>query len=125
MTITIGVNANYQSLVGKTLSTQAELLSKLKVAIVDIDLSSESYVTGGIVTNLSLDGRLTSILAVEVLEVSTGDKVEYVSGAGDAASLGLLKIYQTGSLDAPLNEKTNSESTTLTCKLRVFGFTSL
>jgi len=121
MATTTVVNPLYQSICGKTLSTQAELLSKLKVAIVDVS-TDVNYVTGGFVVDLSMGSRLDTIIACEVLEVSTGDKLEYVPSAGNVASTGKLKIYQTGALDAPLNEKDNAEATSLTCKCRIFGF---
>ena len=123
MTIVIAVNSTYQSIVGKTLSTQAELLSKLKVAIVDVTFTTESYTTGGETIDLTLDGRLDTIIAWEVLEVSTGNVGQYIPAAGGDAATGKLKLYETGALSAPLDEVDSAESITLTCKLRVFGFT--
>ena len=122
MTIAIAVNSDYQSIVGKTLSTQAELLSKLKVAIVDITLTTETYTTGGETIDLTLGKRLTTIIACEVLEVSTGHVGQYVPAALGAAATGKLKLYYAGTAGATLDEVTSSESTTLTCKVRVYGF---
>lgn len=124
MAITVAVDPTYESIVGKTLSTQAELLSKLKVAIVNVTLSAESYTTGGETLDLSLDGRLDTILACEVLEVSTGNVGQYVPAAGGAAATGKLKLYESGTASAPLDEVDAAESVTLTCKLRVYGFNS-
>ena len=122
-TLTIAVNSDYQSLVGKTLHIQAELTSKLKVAIVDITYDTVVYDTNGNIVDLSLDGRLKTIIAVEVLEVTTGHVGTYIHGADSAAALGKLKLYYTGTGDGTvLDEVTSSESTTLTCKFRVFGF---
>lgn len=122
MTIAIAVNTLYQSIVGKTLSTQAELLSKLKVAIVDVTFTTESYTTGGETIDLTLDGRLDTIIACEVLEVSTGNVGQYIPAAGNDAATGKLKLYESGTASAPLDEVDSAESITLTCKLRIFGF---
>ena len=122
MSLTIAVNSDYQSLTGKTLSVQAELLSKLKVAIVDVAYVSEDYDIGGNVVDLSLDGRMTTILAVEVLEVSTGNSVQYVHGAASAAALGKLKFYEAGTASAAFDEADDADSLTTSLKLRVYGF---
>lgn len=121
-TLTIAVNSDYQSLVGKTLHIQAELTSKLKVAIVDITYDTVVYDTNGNLVDLSLDGRLKTIIAVEVLEVTTGHVGTYIHGANSAAALGKLKLYEAGTASAPLDEVDSSEAITLTCKFRVFGF---
>lgn len=122
MALTIAVNSDYESLTGKTLSTQAELLSKLKVAIVDVTYSAEDYDIGGNVVDLSLDGRIDTIIACEVLEVSTGNSVQYVAGANNSATLGKLKIYESGTASAAFDEADDADSITMTCKLRVFGY---
>ncbi|MBC8549024.1 MAG: hypothetical protein H8D23_05175 [Candidatus Brocadiales bacterium] len=122
MTLTIAHNANHKSLTGKTLSVQAELLSKLKVAIVDVTYATEDYDIGGNIVDLSLDGRIDTIIAVEVLEVSTGNSVQYVHGAASAAALGKLKLYESGTASAAFDEADDADSITMTCKLRVYGF---
>lgn len=122
MALTIAVNSDYQSITGKTLSVQAELLSKLKVAIVDVTYATEDYDIGGNTVDLTLDGRLTTIIAVEVLEVSTGNSVQYVPAAAGAAATGKLKIYESGTASAAFDEADDADSITMTCKLRVFGF---
>jgi hypothetical protein len=121
-TLSIAVNSAYQSLTGKTLSIQAELLSKMKTAIVDIDYDTVVYDTGGNIVDLGLDGRITTIISVEVLEVTTGHVGTYIPGAANAAALGKLKLYYAGTAGAALDEVTSSEATTLTCKLRIYGF---
>jgi len=122
MTLTIAQNSDHKSLTGKTLSVQAELLSKLKVAIVDVTYATEDYDIGGNVVDLSLDGRIDTIIAVEVLEVSTGNSVQYVHGAASAAALGKLKLYESGTASAAFDEADDADSITMTCKLRVYGF---
>jgi|FLOH01.1.fsa_nt_gi hypothetical protein len=122
MTLTAVVNSDYQSITGKTLSIQAELTSKLKTAIVDVAYVTEDYDLGGNVLDLSLDGRLKTIIAVEVLEVSTGNSVQYIHGAASAAALGLLQIFESGTASAAFDEADDADSITLTCKLRVLGF---
>jgi len=122
MTLAIAQNSDHKSLTGKTLSVQAELLSKLKVAIVDVTYATEDYDIGGNVVDLSLDGRIDTIIAVEVLEVSTGNSVQYVHGASSAAALGKLKIYESGTASAAFDEADDADSITMTCKLRVYGF---
>jgi len=116
------VNSDYQSITGKTLSIQAELTSKLKTAIVDVTYATEDYDIAGNVVDLSLDGRFTTIIAVEVLEVSTGNSVQYVHGADSAAALGKLKLYESGTASAVFDEADDADSITMTCKLRVIGF---
>jgi hypothetical protein len=122
MTLAIAVNSDYQSLTGKTLSIQAELTSKLRTAIVDVTYTTEDYDLTGNVVDLSLDGRLSTIIAVEVLEVSTGNSVQYVHGAASAAALGKLKLYESGTASAAFDEADDADSITMTCKLRVIGF---
>jgi len=122
MTLAIEVNSDYQSVTGKTLSIQAELLSKLKTAIVDVTYTSEDYDIAGNVLDLSLDGRLTTIISVEVLEVSIGIVPQYVPAAAGAAATGKLKIYEAGTASAALDEADDADSLTFTCKLRVYGF---
>ncbi|MBT3993908.1 MAG: hypothetical protein HOF02_07650 [Gammaproteobacteria bacterium] len=122
MTLAIAVNSDYQSVTGKTLSIQAELLSKLKTAIVDVTYTSEDYDIAGNVLDLTLDGRLTTIIAVTVLEVSTGNIPQYVPAALGAAATGKLKLYESGTASAVLDEADDADSITMTCKLRVVGF---
>ena len=122
MAIAITVNADYQSITGKTLSIQAELTSKLKTGIIDIVYTTQDYTTGGDVVDLSLDGRFKTIIAVEVLEVSTGNSVQYIHGTASAAALGKLKFYETGTTSAPFDEVANAVSLTANMKLRIFGY---
>ena len=123
MTLVVSVNSNYEKIVGKTLSTQAELTSKLKVAIVDVVYAScEDYDLGGNVVDLSLDGRFKTIIAVEFLETGLGVKVDYVHGTGDAAALGKFKIYEAGTASAAFDEADDNDVFNTTFRIRIFGF---
>ena len=122
MTLTIAVNSQWQSLCGKTLHIQSELTSKLKVAIVDVVYTTEDYDLGGNLVDLSLDGRINTIIAVEVLEVSTGNSVQYIHGAASDAKLGKLKFYESGTASLPFDETDDADALTTSLTLRVFGF---
>ena len=123
MTLVVSVNSNYETIVGKNLTTQAELTSKLKVAIVDVVYAScEDYDLGGNIVDLSLQGRFKTIIAVEVLETGAGIKVDYVHGANDAAALGKLKIYESGAQSADFDEQDDVTGINATFRLRIFGF---
>ena len=123
MTLVISVNSNYEKIVGKTLSTQAELTSKLQVAIVDVVYAScEDYDIGGNIVDLSLCGRFSTIIAVEVLETTIGVLAQYIHGANDAADLGKLKLYETGTITEPFDEADDADTINATFRLRVFGF---
>ena len=122
MTLTIAVNSQYEKITGKTLSTQAELTSRLKTAIVDLTYGTEDYDIGGNIIDLSLGGRFSTIIAVEVMETSVGLVAQYVHGAGDAAALGKLKLYEAGTASAALDEADDADAITATFRIRVVGF---
>ena len=123
MTLVVSVNSNYEKIVGKNLSTQAELTSRLLVAIVDVVYAScEDYDVGGNIVDLSLCGRFNTIIAVEVLETTIGVKAEYVHGADDAAALGKLKLYESGTASSAFDEADDADTFNATFRLRVFGF---
>ena len=123
MAILIVHNANHKKITGKTLSTQAELNSKLKTAIVDVSFTAgEDYDLGGNIVDLSLDGRFGTIIAVEVVETSIGVVAQYIHGAADAAALGKLKLYESGTAPGNLNEADDADAITAEFKLRVIGF---
>jgi|SaaInlV_130m_DNA_2_1039683.scaffolds.fasta_scaffold26786_3 hypothetical protein len=123
MTLTISVNSNYEKVTGKTLTPQAELTSQLKTAIVDVVYAScEDYDIAGNVVDLSLDGRFDTIIAVEVMETTIGVVAQYVHGANDAATLGKLKIYESGTASAALDEADNADAINATFRLRVVGY---
>jgi len=123
MTLVISLNSDYTNITGKTLSFQAELNSKLKTAVVDVVYAScEDYDIGGNIVDLSLCGRFSTIIAVEVMETTIGVVAQYVHGANDAADLGKLKLYESGTASAALDEADDADAINATFRLRVIGF---
>ena len=99
---TVAVQTDWQSITGKTLSSQSLLTSKLKIVRVTVtNACAGCYATGGCITDLSLGGRLTKVLAVVPLHNSEGYYVEYVEGAANDAALG--KLLLRGDLDTATN----------------------
>ena len=73
MAITIAQNADHKSLTGKTLSIQSELTSKLKSTIVDVTYGgSDNYATNGNTVDLSLGGRISTVIGAEILHCDKG-----------------------------------------------------
>lgn len=93
---TAAVQTDWQRITGKTLDWQSVLTSKMKIARVTITFpATGTYTTGGDVVDLSLNGRLSTVLAVIFLHSDEAYYAEYVEGAGNDATLGkiLLKGY--------------------------------
>ena len=87
MTITIAQNALHKSLTGKTLSIQSELTSKLKSVVVDITYAAgDNYVTNGNVVDLSLGGRIGTVIGAQIFDGNKGLVLQYVPAAGGAAA---------------------------------------
>jgi len=123
MTLTITVNSNYEKIAGKTLTMQAELTSPMKTAIVDVVYAAcEDYDIAGNVVDLSLGGRFSTIIAVEVMETTVGLVAQYVHAAADAAATGKLKLYEAGTASAALDEADDADAINATFRLRVVGF---
>ena len=127
---TVIQNANHKSLTGKTLSIQSELTSKLKSVVVDVTFGgSENYATNGVVVDLSLGGRIDTVIACEVLHSNKGLLLQYAPAAAGAAATGKLKAYghtptsSTGTVIA-LEELDNADTATnsMTVRVRVTGF---
>ena len=94
MANTVAVDSNQQKLTGKTLSVQSELTSKLLTTVVTVTYGAcDTYTTGGCVVDLSLGGRITTIISAIIVSNDVGALLEYVPGAGNAAALGKLKAY--------------------------------
>lgn len=130
MAITIAVDSQYERLTGKTLSAQSVLTSKVKEAFVTVTYGgSDTYTTGGNTVDLSLGGRIKTILGVVFLSNTSGGFITYVPSAGNVASTGKFKVWGTneaaaGGAITPLDEiasgSTTLQSTTVNCL--VYGF---
>lgn len=122
MAITIAVDTNYQKVTGKTLSAQSLLTSKVKQAFVTVTYgASDTYTTGGNTVDLSLGGRIKTVLGVVFLSNTAGGFITYVPSADNVASTGLFKVWgineaAAGGAITPLDEIA-SGSTTLQSKV--------
>jgi hypothetical protein len=130
MAITIAQNSDHKSLTGKTLSVQAELTSKLKSCIVDVTYgASDNYATNGNTVDLSLGGRISTVIGAEILHSSAGLLLQYAPAAAGAAATGKIKAYGHTPTSATatvvaLEELDNADTAvnSLTIRIRVFGF---
>ena len=101
MANTVAVDSNQQSLTGKTLSIQSELTSKLLTTVVDVTVGAcDTYATGGITTDLSLGGRITTIIEASIISNDGGFILEYVPAAAGAAATGKFKFRGVDPADA-------------------------
>jgi len=130
MAITIAQNSDHKSLTGKTLSVQAELTSKLKSCIVDVTYGgSDTYATNGNTVDLSLGGRISTVIGAEILHSSAGLLLQYAPAASGAAATGKIKAYghtptsSTATVVA-LEELDNTDTAvnSMTIRIRVIGF---
>jgi len=130
MAITIAQNTDHKNLTGKTLAVQAELTSKLKTVIVDITYgASDNYATNGNTVDLSLGGRIDTVIACEILHSDKGLLLQYAPAAAGAAATGKIKAYghtptsSTGTVIA-LEELDNADTAvnSMTVRCRVTGF---
>tara|TARA_R100000406_G_scaffold71336_5_gene51612 strand:- start:1516 stop:1908 length:393 start_codon:yes stop_codon:yes gene_type:complete len=94
MAITIAQNSDHKSLTGKTLSVQSQLTSKLKECIVDITFgASDNYASDGNTVDLSMGGRIDTVIGCEILHCDKGLLLQYAPATGGAAASGKLKAY--------------------------------
>jgi hypothetical protein len=130
MAITIAQNSDHKSLTGKTLSVQAELTSKLKSCVVDVTYgASDTYATNGNTVDLSLGGRIKTVIGAEILHSNKGLLLQYAPATAGAAATGKIKAYgqkptsSTATVIA-LEELDASDTAvnSLTIRIRVFGF---
>jgi hypothetical protein len=130
MAITIAQNSDHKSLTGKTLSVQAELTSKLKSCVVDVTYgASDTYTTNGNTVDLSLGGRIKTVIGAQILHSNAGLLLQYVPAAAGAAATGKIKAYGQEPTSATatvvaLAELDSSDTAvnSLTIRIRVFGF---
>ena len=130
MAISIAQNSDHKSLTGKTLSIQSELTSKLKSTIVDVTYgASDNYATNGNTVDLSLGGRISTVIGAEILHCDKGLLLQYVPATAGAAATGKIKAYgqeptsSTATVVA-LGELDNADTAvnSMTIRIRVIGF---
>tara|TARA_B110000285_G_C14994631_1_gene548134 strand:+ start:518 stop:910 length:393 start_codon:yes stop_codon:yes gene_type:complete len=130
MAITVAQNQDHKSLTGKTLSVQSVLTSRIRTSIVDITYGgSDNYATNGNTVDLSMGGRISTVMAVEIFHVSTGLLLQYVPATAGAAATGKIKAYghtptsSTGTVIA-LEELDNADTAvnSMTIRVRITGF---
>jgi hypothetical protein len=130
MAVTVAVETNQQKLTGKTLSVQSELTSKLLTTVVTATYGAcDTYTTAGCTVDLSLGGRITTIIEASIISNDGGLLLEYVPAAGGAAATGKLKAYGTdpaaagGAVAAfPELASSSTDVASMVVKIRVVGF---
>ena len=130
MAITVAQNSDHKSLTGKTLTVQSQLTSRLRTAIVDVTYGgSDNYATNGNTVDLSMGGRISTVIGAEVLHTSAGLLLQYVPATAGAAATGKFKAYghtptsSTGTVVA-LEELDNADTAvnSMTIRVRITGF---
>ena len=133
MANTVAVNSDWQNLTGKTLSIQSELTSKLKSTVVDVTFAAaDTYSTNGVTIDLSLGGRISTIIEASIISNTKGLLLEYVPAALGAAATGKVKAFGYINDDAggvnvtpeAFSELANASAivNSLAIKIRVVGF---
>jgi len=133
MANTVAVNSDWENLTGKTLSVQSELTSKLKTTVVDVTFAgADTYSTCGVTVDLSLGGRISTIIEASIISNDKGLLLEYVPAAAGAAATGKIKAFGYINDDAAgvnatpeaFSELANSSAivNSLAIKIRVVGF---
>jgi hypothetical protein len=130
MAITVAVDSNQEKLTGKTLSIQSELTSKLLTTVVDVTVGAcDNYATSGVTVDLSLGGRVSTIIEASIISNDAGLLLEYVPAAAGAAATGKVKAYGVdpaaagGAIVAfPELPNASTEINSMTFKVRVVGF---
>ena len=130
MAITVAQNQDHKNLTGKTLTVQSQLTSKLRTAIVDVTFGgSDNYTTNGNTVDLSMGGRISTVIGAEVLHCSAGLLLQYVPATAGASATGKFKAYghtptsSTGTVIA-LEELDNADTAvnSMTIRVRITGF---
>jgi hypothetical protein len=130
MANTVTVDSNQQSLTGKTLSVQSELTSKLLTTVVDVVFGAcDTYLTTGVTIDLSLGGRISTIIEATIISNDLGFILEYVPAALNAAATGKVKVRGVDPADAggaitffPEIANASALVNDLNIKIRVVGF---
>jgi len=125
MAVVETVNTNWRNLTGKTNSRQSALTSKLRETVIDVTIGcTDTYPTGGIVTDLTACGTITTIITASVNEISTGFVGQYNPIACDAAACTTIQFYEGSGAGATLTELCcgNTDIRCVTFKVHVIGF---
>ena len=133
MANTVAVNSDWENLTGKTLTVQSELTSKLKTTVVDVTFGAcDTYTSCGVTVDLSLGGRIGTVIEASIISNDKGLLLEYVPATGGAAATGKIKAYGYINDDAAgvnttpeaFNELDNASAivNSLAIKIRVVGF---
>jgi hypothetical protein len=70
------------------------LTSKLKSVIVDVTYgASDTYLTNGNTVDLSLGGRIRTVIGAQVIHANKGLLLQYAPAAAGAAATGKFKAY--------------------------------
>ena len=113
MALVSTVNTTWQNITGKELSRQSVLTSKMKEVVICFAIGMCAYpaCAAGYAVDLSAGGRITTLLSVEVGNISDGAcnvdgfVTEYRYAACCAAATGTLHIWETGgAINTPLDE---------------------
>ena len=128
------INTNYTNLTGKTIGLQAELNSRLQVAVICQTVGMcEDYpmCAAGYTVDLSAGGRITTLISVEVGNHTDGAcnvdgyLTEYRYAACCAAATGTLHFFETGAVVATPLDEIPACDCALNCavfRFRVIGF---
>jgi hypothetical protein len=130
MALTVAVDSRFQNLAGKTLSIQSVLTSKIKdVSTVITFGATDDYSSDGNIVDLSLGGRIKTILDVTPISNTKGLLLEYVPDTNNEAVSGKLKCFgvdpaASGGAVVGFTELADASTTTrdMVVKLRVRGF---
>ena len=130
MAITVAQNSDHKSLTGKTLTVQSQLTSRLRTAIVDVTYGgSDNYATNGNTVDLSMGGRISTVIGAEVLHTSAGLLLQYVPAAAGASATGKIKAYghtptSSTSTVVAFEELDNADTAvnSMTIRVRITGF---
>jgi len=103
MAVVSSINSNWELLAGKNLTRQSALGSRIKEAVVCVAIGACMYpaCAAGYTVDLSLCGRITTIIRAEPENLRTGacdcilTVTQYVPAACDAAATGTLHLYET------------------------------
>jgi hypothetical protein len=130
MAITVAQNQDHKNLTGKTLTVQSQLTSRLRTAIVDVTYGgSDNYTTNGNTVDLSMGGRIDTVIGAEVLHTSAGLLLQYVPATAGASATGKFKAYghtptSSTSTVVAFEELDNADTAvnSMTIRVRITGF---